>query len=173
MTYVLLLFNPYINITSQNSLQLNFCYYSLQIFVFICNLYNSPPCGSTPVLPGYLLLWHSCIWDKTSTLWSCQIETNKNTIYSSFKNIIWKGLMNSFQITSSYTINNNQSLFCLIISQYSYNLLVIIDRVILMKSWKQIINSMSFLWFLPRIVEWWLECRPLSNLGCSWKASPS
>jgi len=99
--------------------------------------------------------------------------TNKNTIYSSFKNIIWEGLMNSFKMTSSYTINNNQILFCLIISQYSYNLLIIIDRVILMKSWKNIIHNMGFPWFLPRIMEWWLECRPLSNLGCSWKASPS
>jgi len=69
---VLLLFNLYINITSQNSLQLLFCYYSFQIFLFNCNLYNSPLCGSTPVLPGYLLLRHSCTWDKTSTLWSCQ-----------------------------------------------------------------------------------------------------
>jgi len=39
----------------------------------ICNLYSSPPCGSTPVLLGYLLLWHSCTWDKTSILWSCQV----------------------------------------------------------------------------------------------------
>jgi hypothetical protein len=72
LTSVLLLFNSYINITSQNSLQLLFYYYSLQIFLFICNLYNSSLCGSTPVLPGYLLLRHSCTWDKTSTFWSCQ-----------------------------------------------------------------------------------------------------
>jgi len=69
----LLLFNPYINITFQNSLQLLFCYYYLQIFLFICNLYNSPLCGSTPVLPGYLLLRHSCTWEKTSIFWSCQV----------------------------------------------------------------------------------------------------
>jgi len=73
LTSVLSLFNPYTNITSQNSLQLLFCYYSLQIFLFICNLYNWSPCGSTPVLLGYLLLQHSCTWDKTSTLWSCQV----------------------------------------------------------------------------------------------------
>jgi len=73
LTSFLSLFNPYTNITSQNSLQLLFCYYSLQIFLFICNLNSWPPCGSTPVLPGYLLLWHSCTWDKTSTLWSCQL----------------------------------------------------------------------------------------------------
>jgi len=66
-------------ITSQNSLQLLFCYYSLQIFFFICNLYSWLPCGSTPVLPDYLLLWHSCTWDKTSTLWSCQF-TNHNKL---------------------------------------------------------------------------------------------
>ena len=72
LTTILSLFNPYINITSQNSLQILLCYYSLQIFFFMCNLYSWPPCGSTLVLPGYLLLWHSCTWDKTSTLWSCQ-----------------------------------------------------------------------------------------------------
>jgi len=37
------------------------------------NLYNKPPCGSTPVLPGYLLLRHSCTWEKTSIFWSCQL----------------------------------------------------------------------------------------------------
>jgi hypothetical protein len=26
------------------------------VIVIIYNLYSSPPCGSTPVLPGYLLL---------------------------------------------------------------------------------------------------------------------
>jgi len=36
-------------------------------------IYSWPPCGSTLVLPSYLLLWHSCTWDKTSTLWSCQV----------------------------------------------------------------------------------------------------
>ena len=56
--FFLSLFNPYTNITSQNSLQLLFCYYSIQIFIFICNLYSWPPYGSIPVLPGYLLLWH-------------------------------------------------------------------------------------------------------------------
>ena len=45
-------------------------YYYIYI---ICNLYSWPPCGLTLVLPGYLLLWHSCTWDKTSTLWSCQV----------------------------------------------------------------------------------------------------
>jgi hypothetical protein len=40
LTSFLSLFNPYINITSQNSLQLLLCYYSLQIFIFICNLYS-------------------------------------------------------------------------------------------------------------------------------------
>ena len=66
LTSVLSLFNPYINITSQSSLQ-------HQYHFIICNLYNSPLCDSTPVLPGYLLLRHSCTWDRTSTLWSCQI----------------------------------------------------------------------------------------------------
>jgi hypothetical protein len=28
-------------------------------------------CGSTPVLLGYLLLRHSCTWDKTSIFWLC------------------------------------------------------------------------------------------------------
>jgi hypothetical protein len=41
------------------------------------NLYSSPPCGSTPILPGYLLLGHSCTWDKTSTLWSCHVWHNQ------------------------------------------------------------------------------------------------
>ena len=44
-------------------------YIYIYIYIYI---YSWPPCGSTPVLPGYLLLWHSCTWDKTSTLWSCQ-----------------------------------------------------------------------------------------------------
>jgi len=61
LTSVLLLFNPYISITSQYSLQ-------HQYHFIICNSYNSPLCGSTPVLPGYLLLRHSCTWDKTLTL---------------------------------------------------------------------------------------------------------
>jgi len=43
------------------------------IYIYIYNLYSWTSCGSTPVLPGYLLLWHSCTWDKTSTLWSCQV----------------------------------------------------------------------------------------------------
>jgi hypothetical protein len=38
-------------------------------------LYSSPPCGSTPVLPGYLLLRHSCTWDKTSIFWLCHWAT--------------------------------------------------------------------------------------------------
>jgi hypothetical protein len=66
LTIVLLLFNLFIIITSQSSLQ-------HQYHFIICNLYSSPPCGSTPILPGYLLFRHSCTWDKTSTLWSCQV----------------------------------------------------------------------------------------------------
>jgi hypothetical protein len=43
-------------------------------------LYSWPCCGSTQVLPGYLLLWHSCTWDKTSTLWSCHAAYKKIVI---------------------------------------------------------------------------------------------
>jgi len=49
LTSVLSLFNLFIIITSQTSLQ-------HQYHFIVCNLYNSPPCGSTPVLPGYLLI---------------------------------------------------------------------------------------------------------------------
>ena len=38
----------------------------LSIFLFVVY-------GSTPVLPGYLLLRHFYTWEKTSTLWSCQV----------------------------------------------------------------------------------------------------
>jgi len=48
LTSFLSLFNLYTNITSQSSLQ-------HQYHFIICNLYNSPLCGLTPVLPGYLL----------------------------------------------------------------------------------------------------------------------
>jgi len=61
---VLSLFNPYINITSQK-------FSSTPFHLLFIILYSSPPCGSTPVLPGYLLLWHSCTWDKTSIFLSC------------------------------------------------------------------------------------------------------
>ena len=101
LAYVLSLFNPYINITSQSSLQHRYHFHHIIItiiiiiiiIIIIYNLYSLPPCGSTPVLPGYLLLRHSCTWDKTSTLWSChtcnyqfkylQNERIRNT------NIIW------------------------------------------------------------------------------------
>jgi hypothetical protein len=59
LTIVLSLFNIFIIITSQSSLQ-------HQYHFIICNLYSSPTCGSTPILLGYLLLRHSCTWDKTS-----------------------------------------------------------------------------------------------------------
>ena len=95
LTSVLLLFNPYINITSQNSLQLLFCYYYLQIFLFICNLYNSPLYGSTPILSGYLLLRHPCTWEKTSIFWSCQYGSGdpcKEDVYLPWgSNLIWFG----------------------------------------------------------------------------------
>jgi len=65
LTIVLSLFNLFIIITSQSSLQ-------HQYHFIICNLYNSPPCGSTPILTSYLLLRHSCTLDKTSIFWSCQ-----------------------------------------------------------------------------------------------------
>jgi hypothetical protein len=54
----------------------NSLFYYIYIYIYIyiiCNLYSWPPCGSTLVLPGYLLHWHSCTWYKTSTLWSCQV----------------------------------------------------------------------------------------------------
>ena len=66
LTIVLSLFSLFIIITSQSSLQ-------HQYHFIICNLYSSPPCGSTPVLLGYLLLRHSCIWKKTSIFWLCQL----------------------------------------------------------------------------------------------------
>jgi hypothetical protein len=61
---VLSLFNPYINITSQK-------FSSTPFHLLFIILYSSPPCGSTLVLPGYLLLQHSCTWDKTSNFLSC------------------------------------------------------------------------------------------------------
>jgi hypothetical protein len=70
LTIVLSLFNLFIIITSQSSLQ-------HQYHFIICTLYGWPPCGSTPVLPGYLLLWHSCTWDKTLIFWSCQLLVKK------------------------------------------------------------------------------------------------
>jgi hypothetical protein len=65
------------------------------IIYIICNLYSWPLCGSTPVLSGYLLLWHSCTWDKTSTLWSCQqrITILLQTIQ------LWEQIINSLQNT--------------------------------------------------------------------------
>ena len=65
LTIVLSLFNPYINITSQKFFSTPFHL----LFIILC---SEPPCGSTPVLPGYLLLRHSYTWDKTSIFWSCQ-----------------------------------------------------------------------------------------------------
>jgi len=59
LTIVLSLFNLFIIITSQSSLQ-------HQYHFIIYNLYSSPLYGSTSVLPGYLLFRHSCTWDKTS-----------------------------------------------------------------------------------------------------------
>jgi len=66
LTIILSLFNPYINTTSQK-------FSSTPFHLLFINLYSSPPCGSTPVLPSYLLLQHSCTWDKTSIFWSCQV----------------------------------------------------------------------------------------------------
>jgi hypothetical protein len=65
LTIVLSLFNPYINITTQK-------FSSTPFHLLFIILYSSPPCGSTPVLPSYLLLRHSCTWDKASIFWSCQ-----------------------------------------------------------------------------------------------------
>jgi hypothetical protein len=67
LTIILSLFNPYINITSQK-------FSSTPFHLLFIILYSSPPCGSTPVLLGYLLLRHSCTWDKTLIFWSCQLN---------------------------------------------------------------------------------------------------
>ena len=53
LTIILSLFNLHINLTSQSSLYLIII---IIIVVIIYNLYSSPPCGLTSVLPGYLLL---------------------------------------------------------------------------------------------------------------------
>jgi len=66
LTIVLSLFNPYINITSQK-------FFSTPFHLLFIILYSSPPCGSTPVLPGYLLFRHSCTWKKISIFWSCHV----------------------------------------------------------------------------------------------------
>jgi hypothetical protein len=66
LTIVLSLFNPYIIITSQK-------FSSTPFHLLFVNLYSWPPCGSTLVLSGYLLLRHSCTWDKTSIFWLCQV----------------------------------------------------------------------------------------------------
>ena len=96
---MLSLFNPYVNLATQSSHQLLLLllYYFYYYYYYYCccycvvvnyNLYNKPPCGSTPVLPGYLLLRHSCTWEKTSIFWSCQVfgavagEVNSCTNYS-------------------------------------------------------------------------------------------
>jgi hypothetical protein len=50
------------------------------VVVVVYNLYNSPPCDSTPVLPGYLLLRHSCTWKKTSIFWSCHLSINMRSL---------------------------------------------------------------------------------------------
>jgi hypothetical protein len=53
LIFVLSLFSLFIIIKFQISLQ-------HQYHFIICNLYSSPPCGSTLVLAGYLLFRHSC-----------------------------------------------------------------------------------------------------------------
>ena len=68
----------HINITSQK-------FYSTPFHLLFIILYSSPPCGSTPVLPSYLLLQHSCTWDKTSIFWSCHqacLEATFRQIFS-------------------------------------------------------------------------------------------
>ena len=67
LTNVLSLFIPYINISSQK-------FSSTPFHLLFLILYSWPPCGSTPVLPEYLLLWHFCTWDKTSIFWSCHMS---------------------------------------------------------------------------------------------------
>jgi hypothetical protein len=71
------LFNPHIDLPSQSSNQLLLLYYycccCCCCIIVVYNLYNKPPCDSTPVLPGYLLLRHSYTWEKTSIFWLCQV----------------------------------------------------------------------------------------------------
>ena len=56
----------HINITSQK-------FYSTPFHLLFIILYSSPQCDSTLDLPDYLLLRHSCTWDKTSIFWSCYL----------------------------------------------------------------------------------------------------
>jgi hypothetical protein len=78
LTNVLSLFNFFIIITSESSLQHQYHFIN-------CNLYSSHPCGSTPILLGYLLLWHSYTWDKTSIFWSYQWVNKSMVSTNSFK----------------------------------------------------------------------------------------
>ena len=66
LTILLSLINTHINITSQK-------FSSTPFHLLFIILYSSHPYGSTSVLPCYLLLRHSCTWDKTSIFWSCQV----------------------------------------------------------------------------------------------------
>ena len=70
---LLSLINTHINIISQK-------FSSTPFHLLFIILYSSSPCGSTPVLPGYLLLQHSCTWDKTTIFWSCQILSAKEVL---------------------------------------------------------------------------------------------
>ena len=67
-------------LTLISHLKVLFNYLFYYIIYITYNLYSWPPCGSTPVLPGYLLLWHSYTWDKTSTLWSRQLQRLKGIL---------------------------------------------------------------------------------------------
>ena len=83
LTIVLSLFNLFIINTSQSSLQ-------HQYHFIIYNLYNSPSCGSTPVLPGSLLLQHSCTWVRHQSFgrvtWPCDHEVRINNGLTRLKN---------------------------------------------------------------------------------------
>ena len=100
LTIILSLFNPSINITSQK-------FSSTPFHLLFIILYSSPPCGSTPVLLGYLLLRHSCTWDKTLIFWSCQLDNFfLSNLYRNFGRVslIPEGLkLSTIILHTSYT----------------------------------------------------------------------
>jgi hypothetical protein len=96
---LLSLINTHINITSQK-------FSSTPFHLLFIILYSSPPCGSTPVLPGYLLLRHSCTWDKTSIFWLCQLSKHQMLFFA--LNICFKRWVVTNQKSSNYlTFNCN------------------------------------------------------------------
>ena len=55
------------------SININIIVIVVVVVVVIYNLYSWPLYDSTLILPGYLLLRHSCTWEKISIFWLCHL----------------------------------------------------------------------------------------------------